>query len=144
MPYRYPEDTAIADVAIEVYDAESFEQALNETIEAMIKLMAKIETIEGKIEKKIELEAENEERLLLDCLEEIIFLKDAEGLIFKELRAKVKYFDGKIKAFLRGKADITDINKHEIGMDIKAVTWHLLKVEKKENGKWYVFVILDV
>lgn len=144
MPYRYPEDTAIADVAIEVYDADTFEQALNEALEAMIRLMANVDTIKGEIDKEFVIEGKNEESLLFDCLDELVFLKDSEGLIFKEIKAKVVYGDGKLEAFLKGKGDITDINKHEIGVDVKAVTWHLFKVERKGNGKWYVFVILDI
>jgi SHS2 domain-containing protein len=36
-----------------------------------------------------------------------------------------------------------DLNKHELLVDVKAVTMHLFEV-KKLNGEWFARVIVDV
>ena len=39
--------------------------------------------------------------------------------------------------------EVIDMEKHELLVDVKAVTWHMFQL-KKEDGKWNAFVILDV
>ena len=49
-----------------------------------------------------------------------------------------------IIATIKGRGDYTDIYSQEVGVDVKAVTWHQFTVKQEEDGTWYAFIILDV
>ena len=144
MPYRYPENTATADVAIEVYNVQSIEELLNEALRAMIGLMSNPSTVKPVEEREFTIEAKEPERLVYDSLEELIYLKDAETFIFHEISARVMEQENLIIATIRGRGDYTDIYSQEVGVDVKAVTWHQFTVKQEEDGTWYAFIILDV
>ncbi len=144
MPYKYPEDTATADVAIEVYDSKSLEQLLNDALNALIGLMSNPSTVKPKEYREFEIIAKEPERLIHDSLEELIFLKDAETFIFHDISAKLQNENSQLIARISGKGDYTDIYSQEIGVDVKAITWHKFTVQQEPDGKWYAFIILDV
>ena len=144
MPYRFPEDTATADIAIEVYAAKDLEELVNDALHAMIEIMADPSTVQPKQEAQFSIEALEPDRLVHDVLEELIFLKDADTFIFHEISAKVVNKERGYVAFVTGRGEETDISSHNIGVDVKAVTWHHFVVEQKEDGTWYAFIILDV
>ena len=68
MPYRYPENTATADVAIEVYDVQSIEQLLSEALQAMVGLMSNPSTVKPVEAREFTIEANEPERLVYDSL----------------------------------------------------------------------------
>jgi len=95
-----------------------------------------------KIKKEIELKNDTIEMLLFDFLQELIFLKDAELLLFSKIKVSVS--EGKInklKAVLEGEK--IDPKKHELKVDVKAVTLHRFEVKKTKIG-WFARVILDI
>jgi len=142
MPYEYREDISIADVAFEVEEdtlEELFASSAKATENTMVHDLSKIES---KIEKEIIVEADDEEKLLHNFLEELIFYKDAENLIFKDFEVKITK-DKKFKAEIKAIGEKIDQNKHEMLVEVKSITWHRFSVEE-ENGKWRATVILDV
>ena len=103
-----------------------------------------LKTIKSGTVKSFELENENEERLLHDFLQELIFLKDAELLLVREYKLKItKQKTGKWKLNATCRGEQIDQKKHELLVDAKAISWHMLKVEKTEK-EWKAFVIVDV
>lgn len=141
MRYKFIEGLTVADVAFEAYGktlGELFENAALATMEVMIKL----DTISGKIKKVIKLEDGNIENLLFRFLEELIFLKDADYMLFDKFKINIK----ENKKFVL-KADIygekIDIKRHELKVDVKAVTWHKFQIKKDKRG-WKARIILDI
>jgi len=59
---------------------------------------------------------------------------DASGAVLGRLSTNTA------KRLLKGEE--IDNKKHHMIVDVKAVSWHMYKVEKKEE--WNAFVILDV
>jgi SHS2 domain-containing protein len=141
MTYKFLDDITLADVAFEAKgkDLEKlFESCGKAFTESMV---AELKSIEPKEEREIILREENEEKLLYNFLDELIFFKDTEQLLFSEFSIKIE----KDKVFtLRGKlkGEKRDMKKHELLSEVKAVTWHKFKVEKKDV--WRALVILDV
>ena len=134
------EDVAIADVAFEVRGdtvAKMFENA------AMAFTMTTIEPegLKNCIWKVIDLKCDNYERLLRDFLIELIFLKDTEGFVAKEIEVNIRNYPQYIlSANLRG----DKINStHSTLSDVKAVTMHHFSV-KKEKGIYKAVVVLDI
>ncbi len=146
MPYKYLEDVSIADVAFVAEGStlnEMFESAGMATTNVMVK---DLKTVKNKITKKISLENDSVEKILFEFLQEFVYWKDKDLLLFSDLNVSIKEVKDKNKKFvltaaLRGEK--IDPSRHEMLVDVKAVTWHLFSVKKK--GKtWSCQVVLDI
>lgn len=139
--YRYLEGVAVADLAF-----EAFGNDLNELFEnaamAMLSAQADLKTVDARILKEVDLENADIVQLLFDFLNEIIFYKDAEQLIFKTVKANIVR-NKAYKLHAEFKGEIIDTAKHKLGNDLKAVTMHLFKVEKTKTG-WKCTVVVDI
>ncbi len=142
MPYKFFEDVAIADVAFEATGKTLEEMFISAGLAVTNTQVNDLKTIKPKIEKKVELESDNIESLLVNFLQEIIFYKDAEQLLFNKIEVEIEQ-NKKLK--LKGKlfGEKLNMKRHELLVDVKAVTWHEFRVEKTKYG-WKAFVILDV
>jgi SHS2 domain-containing protein len=143
MPYRYLEDVAIADVAFEAEGktiGELFESSGFALTNAMIKDLRKIEE---KAVKAFEVEAMDLEMLLFNFLQELIFFKDAERLLFNRFDLDIEQIDDKWHLGVKAYGEEIDQEKHELLADAKAVALHNFKVEETAEG-WRALVIVDV
>ena len=119
---------------------EMFASAAEALTSTMIKDPRKLEAVEVKT---FTMDARDEEFLLHDFLEHLVFLKDAELLLFGKYELKIGK-GGKglvLSGTLRG--EHLDQKKHELLVDAKAISWHMLKVEKNKAG-YKAFFIVDV
>jgi SHS2 domain-containing protein len=138
--YRFLEDVAIADAAFEA-KAESIEELFQTCAQATFEVMADTKTIEHKYKEDVELVGENLEELLFDWLAELIYLKDSKSMLFGKFEVKIAQKDGyRLNASIWGEP--ADQKKHQVRVDVKAVTYHLLEVKQTDN-KWTAKVILD-
>jgi SHS2 domain-containing protein len=116
--------------------------------QAAYALMTVITPDLGKISEKkkkiITIEAEDKEALLFDFLSEFLFIFDVNKLVFSNIRVQSiqKINDGyELKAQMKGE----EFNKesHEIGTEVKAITYSYMKIEeKKENIT--IELVLDI
>ncbi len=90
--------------------------------------------------RNIEIEAEDRESLLVEWLNEIIYLTEVEGMIFADFEIG-EIAGTRLSATAIGEA--IDPSRHELKTEIKACTYHELKLEK-ENSDWVAQVIFDV
>ena len=143
MPYRYREDIATADAALEAW-GESIEELFISAADAAINVMVEdLNSIAPVRRFTIQLESESTEMLLFHLLEELIFYKDAETLLTRVSNITIKPLD---KGFsLDAEVDGEEINpdKHELNVDVKAVTLHRFKMEETTEG-WKATVVLDI
>ena len=80
--------------------------------------------------------------LLLRFLNELIYLRDAEGLILRPSSVRVETDPApRLAAELAGEE--IDAARHGLGLDVKAATVHDLRVQPVEDG-WEAHVTLDV
>ncbi len=146
MPYKFLEGLTMADVAFEA-TGKTLEEMFASAADAMMSTQVKgLKKVEHKVEKDFSLKAADEERLLHDFLQELIFFKDAERLLFSSYELEITKGAGVkggyvLKAKARGEP--LDMKKHELLVDVKAVSWHRFKVEKTAKG-WKAVVIIDV
>jgi len=149
MGYRYRSDLTAADVAFEA-DGKTLEELFKNAALALTNTMIDNPKIIGKaIERKLVMGAESEERLLHDFLDEILFYKDAESLLFGNftisISEKIPSASGKrdlsLEATMTGEE--IDNKKHHMIVDAKAVSWHKFKLEQGKRG-WKAVVIVDV
>ncbi len=144
MPYRFLEGLTMADVAFEA-TGKTLEEMFASAADAIMNTQVKdLKKIEPKLEKSFEIRAADEERLLHDFLQELIFLKDAERLLFREYKLKIAKAGTKGYVLsAKAKGEPLDMKKHELLVDVKAVTWNKFKVEKTAKG-WKAVAIIDV
>ncbi|MFH0935595.1 MAG: archease [Candidatus Omnitrophota bacterium] len=87
---------------------------------------------------KIAQQAENLEELFINWLNELVSLSAAKNLIFSEF--KIGLLENKsLQAVVSGE----DTAAFKLNTEIKAATYHQLKLEQKESG-WLAEVIFDV
>lgn len=77
--------------------------------------------------------------LLFDWLNELVYVCDARRLLFSQFDVKIGA--GGLKAVALGEP--LDPSRHRLTHEIKAITYHQLKVEQTANG-WLVEVIVDI
>ena len=130
-----------ADVGYKAY-GETLEEAFENAALAMFEVITDTSKIEPEIERKIEVESEDEYALLYDWLSEFLFMLDVDYLVFSKFEVKI---EKKEEGFsLKGTAwgEEFDPEIHESRAEVKAVTYHLMDV-KQDNGVM-VQVILDI
>ncbi|MFH0890295.1 MAG: archease [Candidatus Aenigmatarchaeota archaeon] len=143
MVYRFIEGLSLADVAFEAEGKtleELFESAALATMNVMVKDLTKIEL---KKRRKITVSAKEIDKLLFNFLQEIIYVKDAELLIFGKYKIRIRERGDLYSLVCSAFGEKRDMEKHELVVDVKAVTYHMFEV-KKEKDKWKARVILDI
>ena len=87
----------------------------------------------------IQLAGDDREFLLFDWLKEILYRFDAEHLLFSRFEVHVQA-DG-----LTGAAwgEPLDRSRHELAHEVKAITYHGLRLEKTPDG-WLAEIIVDI
>jgi SHS2 domain-containing protein len=94
--------------------------------------------------KMISLTASEPSYLLFDWLSELLFVFEAEKLLLGEFDVKCDRADDKmwqLSATCRG--ELMDESRHEMDHEVKAITYHGLKVEQTATG-WHAEVIVDI
>jgi SHS2 domain-containing protein len=143
VPYRYLEDAAPADVAFEA-SGSTLEEAFRSSADAELGVMVESpEAISSHVTRSFKAEEDSLDILLLQLLQEIIYYKDAERLLLRCARARIQPRAGgwTLSAELAGEP--IDEKRHALLTDVKAVTLHLLKVERTPEG-WMARAVLDI
>ncbi|MDD5455244.1 MAG: archease [Candidatus Ratteibacteria bacterium] len=107
---------------------------------AMSLQMFDLDKIKEKETKKIKLEGIDKEDLLVEWLNELLFFCE-EGYIFKDFRIETLE-ETSLTAFLKG--DKVDFSKLPLKLQIKAATYHQLKIKKNTGGNLQATIIFDV
>lgn len=137
-PFRFLPHSVTSDVAFEATGqtpSELFENAAGATFS----VMCDIKKVEPKTTRKIELETDNLEDLLYDFLNELIFLKDRDGMLFS--RFEIIINNNQLRADVLGEK--VDPARHNLGVDVKAVTKHNFSISKVNNA-YKATVVLDI
>lgn len=143
MPFEILEKITRADVALSI-TGKDLEELFTSGAEAVNSVMtANPEIISKDTDKYIKLREKDIEWLFFNFLQEIIFFKDAESLLL--LPEKIQITSSKHGYYCKGllKGEKIDPAKHDLKVDIKAVTMHKYSL-KKEKGLWTAIVVLDV
>lgn len=131
-----------ADVAVRVYGASLKELFTSAAIAMYSILVAKKGNRRGAVLKEITVNKTEEalEDLLKSWLDELLFYYSSERLILHRIKAlEISEFTLSAKVLL----ETVDENYFDIKEEIKAVTYHELKVEIVRN-KWRAHIVFDV
>ena len=125
-----------ADIRIQAFGTD-----LNEIFEnsayALFDQIVDLSTVVPKGEEKIEIEARSADSLLVDYLNELIFIESAMGILFSSFSVNVS--GTRLRSSVRGEK--IDRKRHLLKDDVKAVTYHMLELNIE---KGYAKFIIDV
>jgi SHS2 domain-containing protein len=135
--HEFFEHTADLGLRIRAPDADAlFAEAAQALFSAIVEDLG---TVRPEQRVEVELAGDDREYLLFDWLKELLYRFDVEHLLFSRFEVLVT------DAGLRGTAwgEPLDRAHHELAHEVKAITYHGLKVEQTEDG-WLAEIIVDI
>jgi SHS2 domain-containing protein len=126
-----------ADLKIKVFGKtkeELFENAMVGMFEAA-KYEKEIKSQKSKV--KIKIKSIDLPSLLVDFLNEVLYLVETKRLVFEKVEFK-KFAENEIEAILFGKP------LKRMGVHIKGVTYHGLAIFQVKNKNWQATVLFDI
>ena len=136
MPERYEIIDHTADIVIRA-SGKDMDQAFENAAYALFDTMCDASTVKPLKVKKLEMEFEDMEQLLVDWLSRLLFLCDVDDMLFSEFEVGIS--GNTLKATIKGEK--LDAKRHELKTDIKAITYHMLEVNPETNT---VQVLFDI
>ena len=127
-----------ADVGIIAYGA-NISQAFTNAARALFSLITELDNVDEVVYRDIELVAPDQESLLVEWLNELIYLFDVENIIFKRFDI-TQLNSTRLKA--RSYGEKVDSARHKLKTGVKAATYHMLKVDKTNGCQ--VQVLFDI
>jgi SHS2 domain-containing protein len=132
------------------HTSEAKFQAFGQTLEecfinaglALENLMVDIRNVHRAENVQIELETNSLEKLLYDFLDELLYLKDAEGLFVAQFMT-LDIIQRQGTYTLRATALGDTIKKYNTKADVKAPTYHDMNIQKVDH-EWMIQVVVDV
>ena len=133
--FRLIEHTA--DLGLIAYGG-SLAEAFANAAYGLFSIIAELKTVRETESRRLEMSEEDQEGLLFEWLNSLIYFFDVEMLLFKRFDI-IELDGGKLKAICYGEK--CDPSRHRLKTGVKAATYHMLKVDREKNQ---VQVIFDV
>lgn len=140
MPFEFFDVTA--DIGYRAY-GDTLNQAFENAGLALFEVITDTSVLKLSIKKTISLKSEDKKALLFDWLNELIFLHDAEYLVFSCFQVDISGDESngyQLDAVVWGEE--FEQSQHESRDEVKAVTYHLMEIEKDDGYR--IQVIVDV
>lgn len=128
-----------ADLGIKVWGAD-LKKLFIHSASAMYGLIADIDSVKPAVSIEVKVEAQDKDELLKNWLSELLYYFHVKETLFSEFL--IKELDEK-RIVSVAKGEKIDKKRHTLRHEIKAVTFHNLKIEKKDN-RYITDIIFDV
>jgi SHS2 domain-containing protein len=136
-PFEFIDHTA--DIGIVAYGADIKQVFANAAL-GLCNLMVDLDDFKEDVQRDIELSAEDVEVLLVEWLNELIYIFDVEHIVFKRFEIE-ELTDTQIRARCFGER--IKPGQRKLKREIKAATYHMLRIGK-DNGSYRAQVIFDI
>jgi len=137
MRYRLIDHTA--DFGIHVFGTDPVELFANAAY-AMFDMLTEIDTLKGLDTTELRVTGDDWPDLMVNWLRELLYLWNGKELLVKKTRI-LALSENELSANVE--LDPFDPDRHEIKIEIKAVTYHQIQVSEEPEG-WEAKVIFDV
>ncbi len=135
--YEFFEHTADLGLRVRAPDLDTlFAEAAEAMFAAIVEDLA---TVEPRRRVDVNLTGDDREYLLFDWLKELLYHFDAEHLLFGRFEVHLQGNELKGRAW----GEPLDPSRHALEHEVKAVTYHGLRVEQTPDG-WLAEVIVDI
>jgi len=132
---RYEEIEHTADRAIKAY-GKTLEELFANAAYGMFAIMANPEEVPTEITREVKVEASDIESLLVEWLNELLFLQETEGELYREFEME-EITDTRLKARVKGGKGYATKAK------VKAATYHDLEIKKVGKRGYEAIVVFD-
>ena|SRR3989344_2415039 len=140
MKYKFFDHTA--DVLFESYGKDLNELFTNSAL-ALQEIQVELKTVSPKTKKSFKLENTAVDMLLFNFLQELVYLKDADEIVFSKFKVNIKQTKAAYSLTAICWGEKISLKKHTLNVDAKAITLHQFEV-KKVKSKWTARVIVDI
>ena len=140
--FEFGEHTA--DVQVRSWGS-SLEEAFSQTAYSlMATITPNLKKITPKVKRKITIKAEDKEALLFDFLSEFLYIFDVDGLVFSQICVnKIEKIMDKYNLYATLKGEKFNLDKHEIGIEVKAITYSFMNIEEKHKNT-VIDIVFDI
>lgn len=128
-----------ADIGVKAYGAD-MKQVFANAGRGLFSLITELDNVAVKESRNIRVTAPDREALLINWLNELIYLFEVKEILFNRFDI-ITISDTQLNA--TGYGEIINLAKHELKTQVKAATYHMLKIEQNKDG-WKAQVIFDV
>ena len=128
-----------ADVGV-VATGDTLAEALAWLAKGMFSMIVDLEGVEPVTSSEVKVSSADPETLAVDWLNELLYVYESQGFVPKECRVSVDESGTSLTARCMGEP--VDPERHALGTDVKAATYHRLEV--RHDGEWRLRVFLDV
>jgi SHS2 domain-containing protein len=132
-----------ADIGVRGYGS-TLEEAFEAVALGLFDVMVDVRKVEPKECREVEVEEEDLEALLYSFLEELLVLHDMEGLVFGDVKVQIEKTENSYKLKAKACGEVLDPEKHEPKEEVKAITYHDMRIEKLPDGRWMVQFVPDL
>ncbi len=136
---RYEALDHIADAQVRVFGG-TLEELFANAAFALFDTMADAQGVAARQRRRLNVAAEDVEHLLHSWLSQLLFLFATQHLLFSEFHI-ASLTPQHMSAEIGGEP--LDLQRHTFYSEIKAVTYHQLRVERRPTG-WIAEVIFDI
>ena len=128
-----------ADIGIIAYGADIQHLFSNAAI-GLFSLITEVDSIKENVQREIGLSSQDRENLLVEWLNEVLYIFDVERIVFKRFEFdKLNGSELKVSCF----GDKINLSKQKIKREVKAATYHMLAINKEDNG-YKAQIIFDI
>jgi SHS2 domain-containing protein len=128
-----------ADMGIEA-SGETLEELFAQAAYGLLEIIAGTPEPRSREEKSVTVEGGDTEELLVNWLNEILYLLEIQGFFPSDFEVE-EVCGNRLRARVRGEP--FDPQRHPVEREVKAVTYHQLRVEKSD-GLWQARVYVDL
>ncbi len=128
-----------ADIGLVAY-GRNLEEVFENAAEGMFSLIMDIDKVGDSFSCELRVESEDKEGLLVEWLNELLYISEVNEIILKMFKITYLEKDRFLTAKVYGEK--VDLNRHQIKTEIKACTYHELKIKK--DKVWRAQVIFDI
>lgn len=128
------------DLGVEIFGG-SLDALFRHAGEAFTDIVSDAKTVGTAESKRISLQADRTDDLLIRWLNEFVFLFDTHGFLpasFEIASIDERHIDAQVRG------ETYDANRHPIKTTIKGATYHQLEVVRRKDGQWKARVIFDL
>ncbi len=141
--FHFLDDVATADLAFDA-SGDSLQELFQGATCALIEVLADPMTVGSTWRQTIERTDEDPAELLFDWLSDLVYWKDAAGVVFSRSELTLIRQDldcWKLRGLLYGES--VNGSTQTLRADVKGITKHLYEV-KQEDMRWHARVVVDV
>ena len=137
--FTYPEGGPLADLLVEATGSTLGEAFANLAL-GMFNAMTPIGGIAEEEEFTLEADGMDMGSLLFNLMDEFLYLNDVEFLVPRRIEIQVDAENFTAEAKCIGERFSRET--HEVGIGVKAVTYHMMEIVEEEKG-WRVRMVFD-